>query len=93
MPTDQVTDPIRLILMDPILLAGTLLPFVMVGGLLIYRIRMSRRLAALTKRNAEALSQNAVRWEESAVRTEKMIGLLTEIRDHMARIAAGSSSS
>lgn len=63
-----------------------LLPFVMVGGLLIYRIRMSRRFVALTRKNAEALDQTAARWQESAARTEKMIGLLTEIRDYLAKI-------
>lgn len=93
MPTYPVTDPLHLILGDPILLAGMLLPFVMVGGLLIYRIRMSRRFAALTKQNAAALEQSAARWDESVARTEKMIGLLTEIRDHMARIAPGSPGS
>jgi len=87
MPPDQAMDPLRLFLSDPILLAGMVLPFVMVGGLLIYRIRMSRRLTALTRKNAEALDQTAVRWQESAARTEKMIVLLTEIRDHMAKIA------
>jgi hypothetical protein len=93
MPPDQAMDPLRVFLTDPVLLAGSLLPFVMVGGLLVYRIRISRRFTALTKQNAEALNQNVARWEESAVRTEKMIGLLTEIRDHMARIVAGPPSS
>jgi hypothetical protein len=80
-------DPLRIFLTDPVLLVGSLLPVVMLAGLLIYRIRMSRRLAALTRRNAEALDQTAARWQESAARTEKMIALLTEIRDHMAKIA------
>ena len=92
MPIGQTMAPLNVFLTDPILLAGSLLPFVMVGGLLIYRIRMSRRFTALTKQNAEALNQNVARWEESAARTEKMINLLTEIRDHMARIATGSPS-
>jgi len=83
-------DPLRIFLTDPILLVGSLLPFVMVAGLLIYRIRMSRRLTALSRRNAEALDQTAARWQESAARTEKMIALLTEIRDHTAKLAPGT---
>jgi hypothetical protein len=93
MPTYPEIDPLRLLLSDPILLAGTLFPFVMLGGLLIYRIRVSRRFAALTKQNADALAQNAARWDASVTRTEQMIGLLTEIRDHMARIAPGTPGS
>jgi hypothetical protein len=88
MPPDQVMDPLHLFLTDPVLLIGSLLPLVMLGGLLIYRIRVTRRFTRLTKQNEEALSQTAVRWEEAAARTEKMIGLLTEIRDHMARIGS-----
>jgi len=87
MPTHPEIDPLHVFLGDPILLVGMLLPFVMLGGLLIYRIRTSRRFTALTKQNAAALEQTAARWDESVARTEKMIGLLTEIRDHMARIA------
>ncbi|HEX3430219.1 MAG TPA: hypothetical protein VHT03_04975 [Rhizomicrobium sp.] len=90
MPPDQALAPLNLILADPILLAGMLLPFVMVAGLLIYRIRLSRRFATLAKRNAEVLDQTAGRWQEAAARTEKMITLLTEIRDHMAKIAPAS---
>ncbi|HLY07362.1 MAG TPA: hypothetical protein VKR31_16570 [Rhizomicrobium sp.] len=90
MPTYPELDPLHLFLGDPILLVGTLLPVVMIGGVLIFRIRQSRKLAALTKQNAQAIEQNAARWDESVARTEKMIGLLTEIRDHMARIAPRS---
>jgi len=91
MPPDQLTDPLRIILSDPVLLVGSLLPFVMLGGLLIYRIRVSRRFTLLAKQNAQALDANAARWKESVERTEKMIGLLTEIRDHMAKIAPHDS--
>lgn len=92
MPTYPEIDPLHLILGDPVVLASLLLPLVMLCGLLVYRIRVSRRFTALTKQNAEALEQNAARWDESVARTEKMIGLLTEIRDHMARIAPGSAN-
>ena len=113
MPPDQL-DPLRIFFTDPVLLIASLLPVAMLAGLLIYRIRASRRVAQLTKQNREALDQAAIRgteaaaqtekimasnkaahdeaaarWEEAAARTEKMIALLTEIRDHMARIAPG----
>ncbi|HEX4158483.1 MAG TPA: hypothetical protein VHY79_08400 [Rhizomicrobium sp.] len=87
MPPEQVTDILRIFMTDPILLIGSLLPIILLGGILIYRIRVSRRFVQLTKQNSEALGQNALRWQAAAARTEKMIELLTEIRDHMARIA------
>ena len=93
MPPDQVPDTLHLFLTDPVLVIGSLLPLVMIGGLLVYRIRVSRRFTAIAKQNAEAFQQNAVRWEEAAARTEKMIGLLTEIRDQIARIAPDSPGS
>jgi hypothetical protein len=40
--------------------------------------------------NKAAQDEAAARWEEAARRTEKMIALLTEIRDHMARLTPGS---
>ncbi|HEY2445595.1 MAG TPA: hypothetical protein VGI20_07655 [Rhizomicrobium sp.] len=86
MPSNQLPDPFLVFLTDPILLAGILLPLVILAGLLFFRIRASRRFAALTKQNEE-------RWKESAARTEKMIELLTEIRDHAARIAPNSPGS
>lgn len=89
MPIDELADPYRIFLTDPILLAGTLLPLVLLAGLLFYRIRATRRFTRLTKQNAEALERTEARWEESAARSEKMIELLGEIRDHMARIAPG----
>lgn len=87
MPPDQLADPFRLFLSDPILLVGSLLPVVMLAGLLIYRIRWMRHFNKLRKQNAEALDRNEARWNEAAARTEKMIELLTEIRDHAAKIA------
>ena len=69
---------------DPVLLVGLFLPFLFVGILLYSRIRLTRRLGAMSARNAQALDENSVRWQESAARTEKMIALLTEIRDHLA---------
>jgi hypothetical protein len=75
------------ILGDPVLLVGMFLPFILVAALLFYRIRVMRRFTALTKQNARALDENVSRWQEAAARTEKMITLLTEIRDHMERIA------
>ena len=93
MPTPETMDPLHLFLTDPVLLVGSLLPLLMLGGLLIYRIRVSRRFAAMAKRNSEALQQNAVRWDEAAARTEKMIALLTEIRDQIARNAPDSPGS
>jgi hypothetical protein len=62
----------------------------MIGGLLICGVRVFRRFALLTKQNRDALDQNAVRWQESALRTETVIGLLTEIRDQIARFAPAS---
>ena len=92
MPPDQLPNPYLLFLTDPILLASFLLPLVMLAAVLIYRIRVTRRVAALTKRNAEALERNEARWQESAARSDKMIELLTEIRDHAARLAPDSTS-
>ncbi len=89
MPPDRMTEwsALSQFASDPVLLAGLLLPFVMVAVLLYIRIRGSRRLAALTKRNDEMLRQNTARWEESAARSDRMIALLTEIRDHLAAMA------
>jgi hypothetical protein len=91
---------------DPVLLVGLFLPFVFIGILFYSRFRLSRRLTAMSARNARALDEtsarwkessarnaraldeNAARWDESVARTEKMIALLTEIRDHMAALTA-----
>ena len=75
------------ILADPVLLVGMFLPFLFVGILLFARLRLTRRLTAMSARNAQALDENAVRWQEAAARTEKMIALLTDIRDHVARLS------
>jgi hypothetical protein len=56
---------------------------VILGAALYFRLRLTRRLTAISSRNAQALSDNAVRWQEASARTDKMIALLTEIRDHM----------
>jgi len=79
MPPDQIPDLLHILLMDPILLAGMLLPTVILAGLLIYRVRASRRITRLTK-------QTEARWEQSVARTEKMIELLTEIRDRLSDV-------
>lgn len=74
-------------LADPVLLVGMLAPFLILGIVLYFRLRLTRRLTAMSTRNAQALTDNAARWQESAARTDKMIALLTEIRDHMASMA------
>ena len=89
MPSDNQfniwTTAFQPVFADPVLLVSLLLPFLFLGILLYGRLRLTRRLTALSTRNARALDENADRWQESAARAEKMIALLTEIRDHMAR--------
>lgn len=94
MPPDRITEwsVFQPFLTDPILLVGSLLPILIVGILLYQRIRLTRRLTRMAARNAETIDQTAARWQESAARTEKMIALLTDIRDHMARIALPAPS-
>ena len=80
-----------MLLADPVLLIGSLLPLAIIAGVLFYRLRVHRRLNALAARNEERFDQTkrqtAALWQEAAARTERMIALLTEIRDHLARIA------
>ena len=80
-----------MLLADPVLLIGSLLPLAIIAGVLYYRLRVHRRLNALAARNEERFDQTkrqtAALWQEAAARTERMIALLTEIRDHLARIA------
>jgi hypothetical protein len=68
-----------------------LLPLVIVAGVIYYRMRAWRRLTGLAARNEQRYDQTreqtAAQWREAAARTERMIALLTEIRDHVARIA------
>jgi hypothetical protein len=48
-------------------------------------------VTALAARNEQRYDQtreqSATQWHEAAARSERMIALLTEIRDHLARIA------
>jgi hypothetical protein len=81
MPTDQL-DTLRMSFADSVLLLVTLLPLVMIGGVLIYRIRVSRRFSLLVKQNREALDQAATRGQEAAARTDKMIALNEEAHGH-----------
>jgi hypothetical protein len=91
MPLDAQVDVwkimVQQVLGDPILLVGLFAPLLILGVALYFRLRLTRRLTAMSNRNAQALSDNAVRWEESALRSDKVIALLTEIRDHMAKMA------
>jgi hypothetical protein len=91
MPPDSQLDPWTFLfhesLSDPLLLATLVAPFVILGVALYFRLRLTRRLTAMSTRNAQALTDNAVRWQEASARTDRMIALLTEIRDHMANIA------
>jgi hypothetical protein len=97
MKPDQLPDLslTHMFLSDPVLLIGSLLPLVILAGLLYFRLRAHRRLNALAARNEERFDQTkqqtAVQWQEAAARTERMIALLTEIRDHLARIAPGDA--
>jgi uncharacterized membrane protein YccC len=68
MPTDQLTDPLRIFLSDPILFVGAFLPVVILAALVIYRIRISRRFASFAKRNAEVRDETKARWQEVAAR-------------------------
>jgi large-conductance mechanosensitive channel len=81
----------ELLLSDPVLLIGMLLPFLIIGGVLWFRLRAWRRVNALAARNEQRYDQtrdeSAALWREAAARTERMIALLTEIRDLVARIA------
>ena len=93
MAPDQLPDLSlwHLILSDPVLLISTLLPLLVIGGLVFYRIRTYRRITALAARNEQRYERthelSAAQWQEAAARTERMIALLTEIRDQLARIA------
>lgn len=98
MRPDQLPDlsMTHMILSDPMLLFLTSLPLVIIIGVIYYRMRTWRRLTAMSARNEqrydETREQNAAQWQEAAVRTERMIVLLTEIRDHVARIAPPDAS-
>jgi hypothetical protein len=92
MSPDQLPDLslTHMLLADPVLLIGSLLPLVILAGVIYYRLRVHRRLSAIAARNEEQFDrtrqQSAAQWPEAAARTERMIALLTEIRDHLARI-------
>src|SRR5262245_36950994 len=86
----------QLFFSDPVLLIGSLLPFLLVGGVIWYRMRAWRRLTALATRNDQRYEQtreeSAAQWQEAAARSERMIALLTEIRDQVTRIAPPDAS-
>jgi hypothetical protein len=86
----------QLILSDPVLIIGTLLPLLLIGGLIWVRMRAWRRVNALAARNEQRFDQtkeqSAALWQEAAARTERMIALLTEIRDQLAKIAPPGAS-
>jgi hypothetical protein len=92
MKPDELPDlsPMGLFLSDPILLIGSLLPFILVAGVLFFRWRAWRRLSAVMARNEQrndrTREESDAQWREAAARTERMIALLTEIRDQLARI-------
>ena len=79
----------ELILADPVLLAAMLLPLVIIGAVLWYRLRAWPRVTALAARNEQRYDQTRVEsaalWQAAAVRTDRMIALLTEIRDLVAK--------
>ena len=81
--TAAVPSMTELLLSDPVLLIGMLLPFLIIGGVLWYRLRAWRRVNALAARNEQRYDQTrdgfAAMWREAAARTERMIALLTEI--------------
>ena len=99
MPPGQVPVPsmTELILSDPVMLIGLVLPLFIVGSLVWYRLRTYRRITSLAARNErrydETREESAVHWQEAGARTERMIALLTEIRDQLARIAPPESPS
>src|SRR5271166_2098662 len=98
MKPDQLPDvPLtHLFLSDPVLLVGSLLPILVLVGALFYRLRSYRRITALAARNHQRYDQtnqeNAAHWREAAARSERMIALLAEIRDHLARMAPTGSA-
>ena len=80
----------QLLLSDPVFLIGMLLPLLIIAGALWYRLRAWRRVNALAARNEQRFNESredsAAHWQEAAARSERMISLLTEIRDVVARI-------
>ena len=80
----------ELILADPVMLIGLLLPFLIIGAVLWYRLRAWRRVTALAARNEQrydqAREESAALWQAAAARTDRMIALLTEIRDLVSKI-------
>jgi hypothetical protein len=92
MKPDELPDlsPIGLFMSDPILLIGSLLPFVLLSCVLFFRWRAWRRLNAVVARNErrsdQTREQSDAQWRDAAARSERMIALLTEIRDQLARI-------
>jgi hypothetical protein len=89
MPQDQLpfTSLLLLSLSDPVFVVGIILPVIIAGGIIWYRIRAYRRLTAITARVDQTAEQNTAQWDQAAARAERTIALLTEIRDHLARIA------
>jgi hypothetical protein len=80
----------ELILADPVLLIGMLMPFLIIGAVLWYRLRAWRRVTALAARNEQRYDQtreqSAALWQAAAARTDRMIALPTEIRDLLSKM-------
>jgi hypothetical protein len=98
MKPDQLPDLslTHLFLSDPVLVIGSLLPILVLVSLLYYRLRAYRRITALAARNEQRYDltsqQNVAHWQEAAARSERMIVLLTEIRDHLASMAQSENA-
>lgn len=84
-PLPPLPNPFLLAFSDPLFLVTLSVPIMIFGGLIIYRIRVSRRVNAIAKRNEQVHKRNEEQWQEAAARSQKMVELLTEIRDHLAK--------
>ena len=91
MPPEQIQYPTmtQLFLADPVFLIGILVPILIAGGIVWFRIRAYRRITTRVDRTAE---HNNAQWLEAAARSERVIVLLTEIRDQLARMTAPGGS-
>lgn len=87
MPPDpdllQSSSLLALILTSPILIIGTFLPLLLLAGIVIIRVRTYRRIVALGQQSAETMRRTLELNAQLAARQEKMIALLTEIRDRL----------
>lgn len=78
-------------LADPVLLAGSLLPIVLLLVMVWARFRAWRRVNTIEARTAQRFDQSAEQsaayWRDAAERSERTIALLSEIRDLLSRMA------